>query len=1128
MKIYNNSNVIILDITVDDKSYRNRVIMGGHNLTLYYSLAEHVELPVGSYCEFEGQTYTLMRPESFKMKHSRNFEYTVIFESAEAKAKIWKFRNIVDGRLKFSLTAKPREHLQMFVDNMNRRDSGWRIGSCIDDSEIVINYDHAYCYDALAQMASNLNTEFEFIGKTVSLGKLEYNKDNPLSLSYGRGNGFKPNVGRSNFSDSTPIEILYVQGGSTNIDKSKYGSSELLLPKTAEISYDGQHFDDELGFNPSNSRKYVTDNDGISIRRSDKSLASYADDSLDCSDIYPKRVGTVAESVVVDESSNFYDIIDPDTPNYEDYQIDGETMTIIFQSGMLAGKEFDVKYIHEEKSDKAGHRFEIVPQEIDGETMPNPIFSPKQGDTYAVFGCMLPDSYICDNSSKSGASWEMFRKGAKYLYENEQEKFTFTGELDGIWAKKDWMNIGGKIRLGSYILFSDERFQKDGVLIRITGIKDYINNPHSPVLTLSNSTVTCGFLTTIQEMQSEEIAIEENISKAMQFTKRRFRDAKETIDMLNNALLDNFTESISPVAVQTMMLLVGDESLQFHFVRSNTNPVTVIHNVRYDNTLKQLIVPNGCIQHMTLGINTLCSEHKPSEYLFWNMLSYTSPVLTESNKKYYLYAKVTRTASSGNNFILSENAISMKNESDYYYLLVGILNSEYNGERSFVTLYGFTEILPGRVTTDMIVSSDGNTYFDLANSVIKGKIDFIAGTKGYENIIDRPDLSHFVKDTDGIINIHYSSNAPTVTNAPAINWTDDAVKEVHIGDLYRQETSLMDPNTFENVYYWFRWEKNDGIFGWNRISPVPKWFSNIPTAKKMFLSVLPTTPYAAGDIWLNGGIFLKCKTAKTESEKFNEGDWDDAGIYDNTKTTIDGGLVTSGTVQLAGDNSNILAGITGNGTANTSVRIWAGASYVQRATAPFRVLQDGSVIMNNATITGKIDADKNSTFHGAVSIANGKILLNADGSGQLSNGAISWNANGAITIKDATITGKFTATKGLFLNPAQALTAGTANSPVTLYLGNYQTNMFFVSRNSNDNVENQSVTGTTIRLPSSSGVNILFVFLGINILNKIKITAYNSSTSILELDGNSTEEKCYMLVRKKQTNTADAWSITEL
>ena len=38
--------------------------------------------------------------------------------------------------------------------------------------------------------------EFEFNGKTVSLRKVEYNKNNPLPLSYGRGNGFKPNVAR--------------------------------------------------------------------------------------------------------------------------------------------------------------------------------------------------------------------------------------------------------------------------------------------------------------------------------------------------------------------------------------------------------------------------------------------------------------------------------------------------------------------------------------------------------------------------------------------------------------------------------------------------------------------------------------------------------------------------------------------------------------------------------------------------------------------------------------------------------------------------------------------------------------------------------------------------------------------
>lgn len=145
MKIYDKTNRIILDITVDDNSYRNRSIMADHNLTLYYSLPEHIEIPVGAYCEFEGQRYTLLLPGQFKMKHTRLFQYTVVFSSDQDKAKIWKFRNPVDGRLKFPLTAKPKEHLQMFVDNMNRRDTGWEVGDCIDDVEKLITYDHDYC-----------------------------------------------------------------------------------------------------------------------------------------------------------------------------------------------------------------------------------------------------------------------------------------------------------------------------------------------------------------------------------------------------------------------------------------------------------------------------------------------------------------------------------------------------------------------------------------------------------------------------------------------------------------------------------------------------------------------------------------------------------------------------------------------------------------------------------------------------------------------------------------------------------------------------------------------------------------------------------------------------------------------
>ena len=48
---------------------------------------------------------------------------------------------------------------------------------------------------------------------------------------------------------------------------------------------------------------------------------------------------------------------------------------------------------------------------------------------------------------------------------------------------------------------------------------------------------------------------------------------------------------------------------------------------------------------------------------------------------------------------LSEEPHDMDEGSDYYFL-VGLLGSQADGVRSFVTCYGFTEILPGRITVD--------------------------------------------------------------------------------------------------------------------------------------------------------------------------------------------------------------------------------------------------------------------------------------------------------------------------------------------------------------------------------------------------------------------------------------------
>jgi hypothetical protein len=721
LTLYTKDDKKILSLSVGDNSYRHRELMGENTLTLYFELSKHVEIPIGAYVDFGGDRYTLMRPEALKMHHTRRFEYTLTLDSAQGKMKLWKMRNLVDGRLKFTLTAKPIEHLRLLVDNLNRREMGWSVGTCTDDVEHLVSYDHASCWEALGRIAEEFKTEFEIVGHTINLGKVEHERSNPLSLAYGKGKGFISGVGRSNQGDNPPTEVLFVQGGERNIDASKYGSSTLHLPKQGQIKYDGQHFEGEAGYDAARANTYIVDDLGLSVRRHGGQIISGAEDSLDASSIYPKRVGKVSEVIVENAKKNFYDFVDaslPDALNYNDCLIAGEKMTVIFQSGMLAGREFEVKYHHDIKGTKKSRRFEIVPQEVDGQTMPNATYCPRVGDEYAVFHCQLPQVYISQPAQKVGAEWDMLRKAVKHLYEHEQQTFTFTGELDGIWARRNWVNVGGRLRLGSFVRFTDPQFQPQGVDVRIIGIKDYINNPHAPQIELSNAPLSGSFSTTISKLEAQKLEAEQLTKAAVQFTQRQFRDARETMEMLEAAMADKFTRAISPAAVQTMALLVGDESLQFRFVSSRATPTPVAHEIRYDSATKQLRVGAGLLQHLTIGIKSISSAHSPKEYRFWDIPAFTSGRLDVEEKKYYLYVRVPRNGDSGA-FYLSETAKSMDSEPNFYHLLVGILNSEYGGERSFVKLYGYSEILPGRITTDRIVSYDGRSYFDMVANAMK-------------------------------------------------------------------------------------------------------------------------------------------------------------------------------------------------------------------------------------------------------------------------------------------------------------------------------------------------------------------------------------------------------------------------
>ena len=721
MQLHFNSTYI--DVLPTDESYRYRSIMGEHTLTLYFALPSYTDIPTGAWCEFANERYTLNQPAKIVKHNTRHFEYTLTMDSEGVNLKNYKFRNPNDKTLKFPFTASPRYHIQILVDCLNMIDSGWQVGNCIEASEKLVSYNHNNCLEALEMIAKSFETEYEIIGKTIHLHKVEYFKNNPLPLQYGKGKGFKTGVSRT--TEQSRITRLYVQGGDRNIDRSKYGNKELLLPKSQEYIYEGVTF--------------LSDDKGLSIAIKNAQNNGFINEqSLDLSHIYPKRKGTITEVFEVDHDKHFYDFTDTSIPQALDFnamQIKGEKMLIYFESGMLSGREFEVsKYDHAQK------KFQLVPKEEDGVTMPNDIFKPAIGDEYSVYNMQMPNAYISDNTTKSGASWEMMKEACKYLYENKTDMFTFTGDLDGIWAKKNWVNVGGRLKMGAYINFSDTEFQRTPVAIRIVGLKEYVNNPYSPQIELSNKVQGHSFVSEMRKLQNQEVYFGELNKRTQSLTKRSWRDAQETIKQIE-AAFPEYTKIIVPATVQTMMALIGNKATQFAFVSSKTNPITVPHALYFDKNTKQINAGSGWFKHFTLGTTDINPNRDANSYKYWNIPVFVSGRLDDKAKTYYLYIKASKTAETGE-FILSENKIDIEQEAGFYHFLYATINSEYEGERGIAKLNGFTEITGGQIKTDKITSGNGEQYIHLFDDhiEIKANLKITDGNKTEIKQLINPDL----------------------------------------------------------------------------------------------------------------------------------------------------------------------------------------------------------------------------------------------------------------------------------------------------------------------------------------------------------------------------------------------------
>ena len=268
------------------------------------------------------------------------------------------------------------------------------------------------------------------------------------------------------------------------------------------IGYDGEKFSWETGYDSTLAKLFwfTTERTAVYLKRGSENtfeiLTGETEEALDCTEIYPKRVGTIAAVYTKQGTDNttryfFTDTTPATVPAYTKLP-NGPNLTVVFQDGNLAGREFEV--IYRNSAYGSGNdaipakSFEIIAKEEDGYDMPNGTFIPAAGDKYVVFNCSLPASYVGDNTTHTGAEWEVAKKVIEYMYEKSDVQYAIDLEIDGIWARSNWsrLSLGSFFRIGAYIKYSDADMFSSGILLRVVRVKTKLNYPYAPEIELSH------------------------------------------------------------------------------------------------------------------------------------------------------------------------------------------------------------------------------------------------------------------------------------------------------------------------------------------------------------------------------------------------------------------------------------------------------------------------------------------------------------------------------------------------------------------------------------------------------------------------------------------------------------------
>lgn len=456
LKIYDKANNLRLTASPNSSSSVTEEIGGECSVSASFTHTEYVPLDVDDYIEVEGVRYKVKSRYRPKQKNTQTYEYSVKFYAPihDAEDTLMLFQE-GGTTSEFSYDGGPREHLQLWIDNMNRRAGGnlWSIGTVITAENKVIDYRNVKCWDAAFGsngIAATFDTEMWADGYVINLCKAE--RGEVVELGYLQG---LTNLAQEDNGEVKFFTRLFPLGSTRNIDATKYGYSRLQLP-SREI--------------------YVDKNVDLYGVKEETEEAAFAE-------IYPQYVGTVSSVRTEEKTSEegrkytvYYFKDNGMNWNPKDYEIPDLDYMLQFQTGELAGRGTDGSFQaawHEDTRE-----WEIINVYPDDVTqIPGGVIIPNPGDKYIPWNFAMPQEYI----TAAEQAYKLAVDDFLNTYSFDPNKYTGTTDRNYIEKNNTPLRIGWNVRLLSEQYFGSTGGYKD---TRITKVQRKLND-------LCQATITC-------------------------------------------------------------------------------------------------------------------------------------------------------------------------------------------------------------------------------------------------------------------------------------------------------------------------------------------------------------------------------------------------------------------------------------------------------------------------------------------------------------------------------------------------------------------------------------------------------------------------------------------------------------